>query len=275
MSRMRLGALGTTGALCAAALCIGAAPAGPVSDAALPRAAHTIVTGTTVTVGPHEAATTNVPCQGGQTPSGGGVRTTGDGVFLTATWPSGISWVGDVYNESGTPQTFTPVAICTSQRHTTRSAGMVSVASGQTQLLRASCDTGQVATGGGPNAGSRNTGSDSGQAYVSQSSDIGQDWVGRVTNHGPRVVILQNYVRCTDTPHSGYASGATRLAQGATGTAHAECGPGEVPTGGGGLGNPAVDFNESYPTPTGWTMRATNHGTTPLDLFARVTCTHP
>lgn len=66
-------------------------------------------------------------------------------------------------------------------------------------------------------------------------------------------------------PHTAHVSSPTRLAHGATGTAHAEYGPGEVPTGGGGLGNPAVDFNQSFPTATGWTMRATNHGSTPLD----------
>ncbi|WP_405795924.1 hypothetical protein [Streptomyces sp. NBC_01506] len=203
------------------------------------------------------------------------MRTTSNGVFLTATWPSGISWVGDVYNETGAPQTFTPVAICTPQPHTVRTGTFVSVPPGQTATVRAACDPGQVAAGGGLNAGSRGTGSDAGQAYISQSSDIGQEWVGRVTNHGPRATVLQTYARCTNTPHTAYASAPTRLAQGATGTAHAECGAGEVPTGGGGLGNPAVDFNESFPTATGWTVRATNHGSVPLDLFARVTCTRP
>ncbi|MFF4711342.1 hypothetical protein ACFY2V_08010 [Streptomyces eurythermus] len=275
MNRRHLATFGLVGALCATALCAGAAQAGPEPSAARLRAPHTIVTGATSTVAPHSTNTTNVPCQSGQTPSGGGVRTSGNGVFLTATWPSGISWVGDVYNETDSPQTFTPVAICTPQRHTTRFGTTVSVQSGQTATVRAVCDTGQVPTGGGPNAGSRGTGSDSGQAYISQSSDSGQEWIGRVTNHGPRVVILQTYVRCTDTPHTAHASAPTRLAQGATGTAHAECGPGEVPTGGGGLGNPAVDFNESFPTATGWTTRATNHGTTPLDLYARVICTRP
>jgi hypothetical protein len=265
---------GTTGALCATALCIGAARAG--TEAVPARAPHTITVGGTQTVSPHSAGTNNVPCQGGQIPSGGGVRTTSNGVFLTATWPSGISWVGDVYNETDTTQSFTPVAICTPQHHTTRSSGTgVSVPPGQTALVRANCDAGQVATGGGPNAGARGTGSDSGQAYISQSSDIGQQWVGRVTNHGPRATVLQTYVRCTNTPHTARVSSPTRLAPGATGIAHVECGPGEVPTGGGGLGNPAVDFNESFPTVTGWTMRATNHGSIPLDLFARVTCTQP
>ncbi|MFI8944826.1 hypothetical protein [Streptomyces syringium] len=113
------------------------------------------------------------------------------------------------------------------------------------------------------------------QGYINQSSDIGQEWVGRATNHGPLPVTIQTWVRCTNTPHTARASGPTRVAQGATGTAHAECDPGDVPTGGGGLGNPALDFNESFPTATGWTMRATNHGSIPLDLFARVTCTHP
>lgn len=275
MRRRHLAAFGIVGALCATALCTGAAPAGPASAPARALAPHTIVEGSPLSVPPHTAVTRNVPCQGGQLPSGGGVRTTSNGVFLTATWPSGISWEGDVYNETNTPQTITPVAICTPQRHTTRSGTQVSVPSGQTAIVRAACDAGQVATGGGPDAGSRNTGSDSGQAYISQSSDIGQEWVGRVTNHGPRPTILQTYVRCTNTPHTAHASSPTRLAPGATGTAHVECGPGEVPTGGGGLGNPAVDFNESFPTATGWTMRATNHGSIPLDLFARVTCTRP
>ncbi|MGY3678301.1 hypothetical protein [Streptomyces sp. TE33382] len=203
------------------------------------------------------------------------MRTTSNGVFLTATWPSGISWFGDVYNETNTPQTFTPVAICTSQFHATRIGNAVSVSSGQTAIVRAACDPGQVASGGGPNAGARGTGSDSGQAYISQSSDIGQEWVGRVTSHGPRATILQTYMRCANTPHTAHVSAPTSLTQGATGTAHAECGPGEVPTGGGGLGNPVVEFNESFPTATGWTMRATNRGSSPLDLFARVTCTQP
>ncbi|WP_327091908.1 hypothetical protein OIE66_15165 [Nonomuraea sp. NBC_01738] len=270
MSRRRLVALG---ALCTTALCAWTAPAGAEPSSAL--APHTITVGRTQTVAPHDSGTTNVPCQGGQVPSGGGVRTSGNGVFLTATWPSGISWAGDVYNETDTPQTFTPIAICTSQRHTTRHGTMQFVEPGHTEIVRAVCDPGQVATGGGPDAGDRNTGSDGGQSYISQSSDIGQEWVGRVTNHGPRSAILQTWVRCADAPHSARASGPTRLARGATGTAHAECPPGEVPTGGGGLGNPAVDFNESFPTATGWTMRATNHGSIPLDLFARVTCTRP
>jgi len=275
MSRLHWVALGTAGALCATALCTGAAPAGTQSGPARARAPHTIVVGAPQAVRPHDSGTTNVPCQGGQVPSGGGVRTTGNGLFLTATWPSGISWVGDVYNETGTTQTFTPVAICTPQRHATRSGTSVSVLPGQTALVRAVCDPGQVATGGGPDAGDSGTGADSGQAYVNQSSDIGQEWVGRVTNHGPGSTILQTYVRCTDTPHTAYASSPTRLSQGATGTAHVDCKPGEVPTGGGGLGNPAVDFNESFPTTTGWTVRATDHGSVPLDLFARVTCTRP
>lgn len=267
MGRLRLVALGTTGVLCTAALCTGAA--------ARARAPHTITVGAPQSVGPHEAGTTNVPCQGGQVPSGGGVRTTSNRVFLTATWPSGISWAGDVYNETNTKQTFTPVAICTPQRHTTRHGTFVIVPPRQTAIVRADCDPGQVATGGGPDAGARGTGSDGGQAYISQSSDIGQEWVGRVTNHGPRATVLQTWVRCTDTPHTAYASSPTNLKRGATGTAHAKCGPGEVPTGGGGLGNPALDFNESFPTATGWTMRATNHGSVPLALFARVTCTRP
>ncbi|MFC3983066.1 hypothetical protein [Streptosporangium jomthongense] len=273
MGRPRLAALGAVGALFATVLCAGETSAD--TEPVPAQAPHTITVGIPHTVGPHSAGTSNVPCQGGRFPSGGGVLTTSNGVFLTATWPSGISWVGDVYNETDTPQTFTPVAICTLQRHTTRFGTSVNVPSGQTATVRATCDPGQVATGGGPNAGARGTGSDSGQAYISQSSDIGRQWVGRVTNHGPRFVILQTYVRCADTPHTAYASGPTRLAQGATGTAHVECGPGEVPTGGGGLGDPAVDFNESFPTTTGWTVRATNHGSVPLDLFARVTCTRP
>jgi hypothetical protein len=272
---LRLAALGTTGALCATALCTGAAPADRESASAQVRAQHTIVVGAPSTVAPHSASTTNVPCQGGQVPSGGGVRTTSNGMFLTATWPSGISWVGGRLQRDRHPADLHPVAICTPQHHTVRTGTFVSVPSGQTAIVRAVCDPGQVATGGGPNAGSRGTGSDSGQSYISQSSDIGQEWVGRVTDHGPRTTILQTSVRCTDTPHTAHASAPTRLAQGATGTAHAECAAGEVPTGGGGLGNPAVDFNESFPTATGWTMRATNHGSIPLDLFARVTCTRP
>ncbi|MFD3379948.1 MULTISPECIES: hypothetical protein [unclassified Streptomyces] len=264
-------AIATATALCCAATSVAVAEPGRTQV----RAAHTIVVGDPVTVLPHTAGTTNVPCQGGQVPSGGGVRTSGTGVFLTATWPNGNSWAGDVYNESGTAQTFTPVVICTSQRHVTRHGTAVNVPPGQTGLVRAACDPGQVASSGGPDAGARGTGSDHGQAYVSQSSDIGQEWVGRVTNHGPGATILQTWVRCTTAPHTAYASGPTRLARGATGTAHVNCRAGEVPTGGGGLGNPAVEFNESYPTATGWTMRATNHGSTALDLFARVTCTTP
>ncbi|MFC0842569.1 hypothetical protein ACFH04_02315 [Streptomyces noboritoensis] len=271
MKSLRTVALATATTLCCALT--SAAVAEPAATRA--RAPHTIVTGARVTVAPHTASTTNVPCQGGQVPSGGGVQTSGNGVFVTATWPSGISWVADVYNETNAPQTYTPLAICTSQPHTTRHGDMANVPPGQTAIVRATCDPGQVVTGGGPDAGSRNTGSDHGQSYISQSSDIGQQWVGRVTNHGPGATILQTWVRCANTPHTAYASGATRLAQGATGTAHIDCHPGEVPTGGGGLGNPAVDFNESYPTTTGWTMRATNHGSIPLDLFARVTCTTP
>ncbi|MEW2577798.1 hypothetical protein [Streptomyces syringium] len=275
MSRLRSAALGTAGTLCATALCTGAAPADAESVSARALAPHTITVGTPQTVGPHEEGSRSVPCQGGQLPSGGGVRTTSNGVFLNATWPTGISWEATVYNDTNTTQTFTPVAICTPQHHTTRHGPAVNVPPGGTEISRALCDAGQVVTGGGPDASSRGTGAGKDQGYINQSSDIGQEWVGRATNHGPLPVTIQTWVRCTNTPHTARASGPTRVAQGATGTAHAECDPGDVPTGGGGLGNPALDFNESFPTATGWTMRATNHGSIPLDLFARVTCTHP
>ena len=274
MPPLRLAALGAVGTLCAAALCAGPAAADTDPPRARALAPHTITFGRSKTVAAHSGANVNVPCQSPEQSSGGGVQTTGNGVFITASW-SLAGWAADVYNESDTPQTVTAVAICTPQRHTRRSSIPIErVPAGQSGLARAVCPAGTQATGGG-NIGGASGGN---LQYVSQSSDVsfGGEWVVQAFNHSPIEQQLSTQVVCTDTPHSAQSSDGTLLAQGATGTAHVECpAAGEVPAGGGGLGNPAVQLNESYPTPTGWTVRATNKGNQPLTLFSRVICTRP
>ncbi|MET8977363.1 hypothetical protein ABZX85_17250 [Streptomyces sp. NPDC004539] len=272
MKHLRLAVLATVGTLCAAALCTGAATADADPAPVRVQTPHTINVGRPQTVAPHSGTNVNVPCQSPEQSSGGGVRTTGTGVFIAASWSS-AGWEADVYNESNSPQTVTPVAICTTQRHTRRSSiPTVRVPAGQSGLARAFCPAGMVTTGGGNIGGTQGAS----RMYMSQSSDIGaSEWVVQAFNHSAFEQQLPAQVVCTDTPHSARASGGTQLTQGATGTAHIDCPAGEVPTGGGGLGNPAVQFNESYPTATGWTVRATNNGSQPLTLFARVTCTRP
>lgn len=80
-------------------------------------------------------------------------------------------------------------------------------------------------------------------------------------------------VSCSDTQPTYGSSSTLRPAAGAVATAHAECPAGQVPTGGGASGGPAVLFNESSPTATGWTVRATNTGYAEGALFATVMCT--
>ncbi|MEU4272607.1 hypothetical protein [Streptomyces sp. NPDC026092] len=271
MNRLSLAALGMAGTLCAAALCTGAATAVPDPRGAPALAPHTITEGLTSTVAPHSGVHVNVPCQSPEQSSGGGVRTTGNGVFITASWSS-AGWAADVYNETDTPQTVRAVSICTPQWHTRRSSiPTTQVPMGESGIARAACPAGTEATGGGNIGGAQ--GND--RMYVSQSSDIADEWVVRAYNASPFQQRIATQVVCSNTPHSSRSSEGTLLGLGATGTSHAECPAGEVPTGGGGLGNPAVFFNESYPTPTGWTVRATNRGTQPLTVFARVNCTQP
>ncbi|MCX4778057.1 hypothetical protein [Streptomyces sp. NBC_01264] len=62
---------------------------------------------------------------------------------------------------------------------------------------------------------------------------------------------------------------------GATGTAHAECPAGQVPSGGGGSGSFDVLLTTSGPTETGWTVRAKNMGFAQNTLFASAMCTAP
>ncbi|MGW7786148.1 hypothetical protein [Streptomyces tricolor] len=272
MGGLRPAALGTAGTLCATALCTGAAAGADPPQARL-RAPHTITVGRSSTVAPHSGIDVNVPCQSPEQSSGGGVRTTGGGVFITASW-SLAGWDAEVCNESNSPQTVTPVAICTPQRHTRRSSiPSVRVPAGQSGLARASCPAGTVSTGGGNIGGPRGAS----RLYVSQSSDPGSgEWGVQAFHHSAFEQTIATQVVCTDTPHSARSSLGTTLGHGFTGTAHAECpDAGEVPTGGGGLGNPDVQFNESYPTSTGWTVRATNKGGRPLTFFARVICTRP
>ncbi|MFF7369349.1 hypothetical protein [Streptomyces tricolor] len=67
------------------------------------------------------------------------MRTTGGGVLITASW-SLAGWAADVCNESDSPQTVTPVAICTPQRHTRRSSiPTVRVPAGRSGLARVIC----------------------------------------------------------------------------------------------------------------------------------------
>ncbi|MEU1409636.1 hypothetical protein ABZ471_46820 [Streptomyces sp. NPDC005728] len=264
MARIRIVVLATATVLCCANTT--AAVAEPTKERA--RVPYTIRTGNTTTVFPHSTATTNIPCFPGEFSFGGGALTTGNGVFVTATRAGGAGWDVNAYNESDTPQTLTASAVCAAGYKNHRLGDYLQVPSGQSGTSRATCDPGQVASGGGNIAAGT-------QTYVSQSSDEGRTWVARVFNHSPFEQRVEAQVVCTTTPHTAYPSGPVTVGQGATGTAHAECKPGEVATGGGGLGDPNLQFNETYPTPTGWTVRATNKATGPLTLFARVICTTP
>lgn len=264
MRRIHIAALTTATVLCCATTT--AAVAEPAKERA--RAPYTIRTGNSTTVFPHSSATTNIPCFPGEFSSGGGALITGNGVFVTATRAGGAGWDVNAYNETDIAQTLTASAVCTTQGKNHRLGDLVQVPSGQSGISRASCDPGQVASGGGNIAAGT-------QTYLSQSSDVGQTWVAQVFNHSPFEQRVEAQVVCTTTPHTAHAGSPTTVGRGATGIAHAECNPGEVATGGGGLGNPDLQFNETYPTPTGWTVRATNKSDQPLTLFARVTCTTP
>lgn len=250
--------------LCTAAPAAWAGPGAPSAPTA-----RSTVPGPSVTLSPNEAlALPRLNCPSGQTSTGGGLTLSPDnGVFIRSSGPAGIGWEIAVHNLSDGPRTVTPLVVCTSDPTITHQAGPV--VSGDTAFSGAQCPAGQVAAGGGAAAAHRN--------FLSYSSDYNEGWHARARNMGSGPSAVAAFVRCSNRPHSdaGTTTGVP-VPPGQTRSAHVECpAANQVPTAGGGYGDPRLLHNASFPTATGWTIRATNTDGADRSLYATVICTTP
>lgn len=206
-------------------------------------------------------------CPTGQTSTGGGVTVSPeDGVFIQSSNPVGTSWQVSVRNHSDGPRTVTPVVVCTSDPSITHQIG--NTVSGNTAISVATCPANQHAAGGGAVAAPLN--------YLSRSSPSDINWDARAKNTGSGPSSVTAFARCSDRVHSWKANdmGVVVPAAGVR-SAHIECPAGEVPSAGGAIGDPMVLHNESFPTATGWTVRATNTDNVQHAIVAEVLCAAP
>lgn len=206
-------------------------------------------------------------CPQGWTSTGGGIRLDPDnGAFLQDSSPGGPGWDLTVDNLSDGPRTVTPVVVCTTDSTITHQIG--NRVSGPTLDSQANCPAGQTVAGGGASAGRRN--------YLSMSSGTQNEyWLARAKNVNTTFPGVVAFARCSGLPHSHQPGPSVLLQAGQVGSAHAECPAGQVPSGGGGLGDPNLLHNASFPTATGWTLRATNVDNVPHSLVAAVVCAAP
>ncbi|GGY30201.1 hypothetical protein [Streptomyces tanashiensis] len=248
------------------ALAVPAASAGDAGRRAAPAVSR--AEGPSVTLAAGEARELpRVICPSGQTSTGGGVRLTPDnGVFIRESSPGGTGWDVRVHNLSDGPRTVTPLVVCTSDPTITHQVG--NLVSGDTAVSGAGCPQGQVTAGGGAAAEHRN--------FLSLGEPSVAFWNARAKNTGFVRSGVIAFVRCSDRPHSLEGSSTlTPVPASQTRSAHAECPAGQVPTAGGGFGHPNVLHNASFPTATGWTIRATNTDGVQRSLGATVVCTSP
>lgn len=205
-------------------------------------------------------------CPQGQTSTGGGIRLNpNNGVFLTASNPGGPGWDISVDNQSDEPRTVTPLVICAADPSITHQVG--TTANGPTAESAATCPAGQFVAGGGAVAKAKN--------YLSLSISDANHWFGRAKNVNTVFTGVVAFARCSNRPHSAANGDTVTLQPGTTGTSQAQCPDGQVPTAGGGSGNPNVLHNASAPTATGWSLRATNTDNVPRLVVAHVVCTAP
>lgn len=228
---------------------------------------------------PGREGTAAAYCPQGTTPTGGGATVQTDpvsAVYLSESAPVGNGWRVRAYNSTNGVQTLHPRVICTTDTTVTHQVGPdVTVQPGESaEYSTASCGS-QFTVGGGGQAGS--------MTFLSMldvpTAPMARSWQARAkyTVYDPDAPLsfVRALVSCSDTQPTYGFSGTLKLAVGAVGTAHAECPAGQVPTGGGASGSPGVLFNESSPTATGWTVRATNTDYDQRSLFATVLCTAP
>ncbi|MFE5325389.1 hypothetical protein ACFRCG_03055 [Embleya sp. NPDC056575] len=207
-------------------------------------------------------------CPQGSTSTGGGVRLDPDnGAFLQSSNPAGPGWDLTVDNLSDGPRTVTPVVVCTTDPTITHQVG--NRVSGSTLDSQANCPAGQTIAGGGAMAGRRN--------YLSLSSGTQSEyWLARAKNVNTTFAGVVAFARCSGLTHTYRTSlPVAPLQAGEVGSAHAECPAGQVPSAGGGLGDPNLLHNASFPTATGWTLRATNTDNVPRSLIAVAVCAAP
>ncbi|MFH7597943.1 hypothetical protein WDV06_22965 [Streptomyces racemochromogenes] len=228
---------------------------------------------------PNRLYTVAAYCPQGTRPTGGGATVEQDpqsAVFIKDSYPDPADngWVVRAFNASREVQTLHPLVVCSTDPS-------ISYETGPDKPLQpgepnnpsdASCGSGRTrfVVGGGIQAGDN--------TFASETSIGNGVWTARAKymNFDPDAPL--SFVRATavcSTTESGYrASRTVKLPVGEVATVHVECPAGQVPIGGGGDGSPDVLLNSSAPTPTGWTVRATNKGFSNDDgLFAMVVCT--
>ncbi|WP_327677225.1 hypothetical protein [Kitasatospora sp. NBC_00458] len=76
-------------------------------------AAHTQVTGESVTLRPGENLPAVVLCPSGQVPTGGGATTSAFRIFLTDSYPSGSAWIVRGTNTNNVDESIRAYVICT------------------------------------------------------------------------------------------------------------------------------------------------------------------
>ncbi|MFF0432806.1 hypothetical protein ACFYU9_11345 [Streptomyces sp. NPDC004327] len=273
MPRFRTAAL-TAAALLAAAAVPGAIPVAVAVAAAAP-ATVTQEPGHPAVMFPGRQVTVAAYCPEGMTPSGGGATVESDpesAVFLKDTFPDGQRWVVRAVNYSDEVQTLHPRVICTTDSVTTQVSPDVPLRPGESRSAPAYCDDNTFVVGGGGQGGD--------VTFLSGTlvyTVHGWQAKAKYTNGDPAAPpsFLRTKALCSRTQPTYGFSDTVRLDAGKVGTAHVECPPGLVPSGGGGSGGTDVLFNASAPTASGWTVRATNTGSAQGTLYASVVCTAP
>ncbi|MET8750276.1 hypothetical protein ABZW32_09315 [Streptomyces sp. NPDC004667] len=230
---------------------------------------------------PNRLYTVAAYCPQGTKPTGGGATVEDDpvsAVFLKDSYPdvAGNRWVVRAFNASGEVQTLHPRVVCSTDPSISYEVGADKpLQPGEAaNPSRANCgfDRTRFVVGGGIEAGDR--------TYASETSIGNGEWVAQAkyTDFDPDAPL--SFVRatavCSTTESDFRVSRTVQLAVGEVATVHVECPAGLVPIGGGGDASPDVLLNSSAPTPTGWTVRATNKGFSDRDgVFALAVCATP
>ncbi|MFC4518293.1 hypothetical protein [Streptomyces ehimensis] len=230
---------------------------------------HTGVQGGEVVVPAGQTRTASVPCPAGQEPSGGGGVRDGKGLFLTASSPSGNSWVVKFSNESGVDRRGAAFAVCTAQSHTRVADSPVPVAAhALSSISFTRCPGNQVPTGGGWES----TGTD---VVGLRFAASGQSYNVVVFNNSNAPQNFNAVALCSEVNHEPRLSNQISVPAGQEAVVTAHCDPGQVASGGGSFpqGQAFIGDSHALADGTGWQITAENTTGADQKVIAQAICT--
>ncbi|SPE62161.1 hypothetical protein SNS2_4483 [Streptomyces netropsis] len=250
---------------------VGRASSAPASE---PRAAapmdHTGIQGGELVIPAGVSTTTLVPCPAGREPSGGGGVRSGKGLFMTGSSPRGNVWEVKFTNKSGVERRGSAFVVCTAQSHTRVAADnpLTVPAHSQSGISDVRCPGNQTPTGGGWEATSI-------EVIGLRFSALSQAYHTVVFNNSNAVQSFNAVALCSTIAHEPRLGNQITVQPGDEGVATANCGPGQVASGGGSFpsGQAFIGASRALPNGTGWQITAENTTGTPQKVTAEAICT--